>query len=466
MTIPPVSHGDLSLRSPVPVGIKRLMRPAKSSHRYISLFQILAVLVLPAAAPVVPPLRAQDPTTLILEDEEPRLSVRPQTKDPGEAEQQPVELEPQPTPEPAEILVAIVNARVLTLADIQARVTERYDDVLREIKEQQPTVLASIGPDGEVTEGSVDVRDRMAVEEQERLLEAAIRREEEAALQDWVAHALLADEARRQGVVVTETEFRERLREAERQANLTDEQVDSVLAGLRFHRDDYERAVYDALMIEKLLHRFIDLNITEDDFRRAYDRAPEFFYEPARYHIAHFTVTFTGTEDRRAVRDMHRLAREVRDALDGGAEPEQLFARPEYRRMEQGILGTTGWVTFNEPLLPRPIRAEGKKLDGGDVSNVLELKRRGQEVPDSLHVIKVLDKTEATGRTFESALPAIRRAMVELARTRVLAMIREARSHRIITNLGGIPADKIPTAEEVREAEGRADPINLALPGR
>lgn len=431
---------------------------------------------------------AQEERPLIL-DEEPQISVRVRPRDDAANQQ---EEEPEPTPNPEEVMVAIVNAHVLTRADLDARVAQRYDKLKAEVQAQHGGVLTVLGdaqvdmPNTSRELRSYDVewgeplnqatptprapsqadRDAELLESQRAILEAALRKEEGKVIGEWVDHNVLADEARRQGIMVTESEFQSRLAQAERESLLKKEQVDEVLQMMRFSRQDYEKAVYDALCIEKLLNRFIDINYDEAYLRERYEARPSLYMEPAGYKVAHFVITLEGTENRDKLKDLREKAKDVRDKLKEGADAYALFENPNYNQIQAGIYGTVlGWFSFDEGHLPPLVEYEAKKMKVGETSDVLlqEARVNGEIEPRSLHVVKILEHRDATGDTFESALPSIRRAMLEIARIKLAERLRTTGTHRVITNLGGIPPKYIPSTEEVM-AYQNADPISLKMP--
>ncbi len=418
-----------------------------------------------------PAATEEDDAPLLIDETQERIQVRP--RDGAELIQDPdAEVDPEatatpaptPTPDPSEVMVAIVNSRVLTRAELNERVTDQLESIRKDILERHGGVLMTLDERMQVQEEG-DVDDEMLLEEQERQLEGAIRLEEGREVQRWIEHSLLAEEARRQRIAITDTEFRERLAQAERESHLDAETIDEVLRNVNMTRREYERSVYDALLIEKLLERYIDLNYTEADFRRAYDKRPSLFYEPETFKLAHFTITLTGEESSRRQSELRSLAQDVRNRLRNDEDPEEVFARDEFNRMGEGIFGTAaGWTTLREGNLPPQVQAEAEKLRVGQTSSVITQHRRragGQVVPNSYHVLKIMDRNPPTGESFETALPAIRRAALEVARIQLLNRVREARTHRVIVNLSGIPPELIPSREDLIRLEGEAGPIDL-----
>lgn len=412
-------------------------------------------------------LPSQDDQELILDNRN-RVTTRARVRSAATPTPTPVpQHDVAPTPRPEDIIVAVVNARALTKAELDVRVGSRYDEVRKRVQSQIGGVLKTVDAEFSNFLLDLDADTDEVLEEQRQAIETAMALEEEQAMQDWVSHALLSDEARRQGIIVTESEFRQRIADAERQSELDSKTIDETLAELRLSRADYEKSVYDALLIEKLLIRFIDLNYTQEQFKAAYDLAPAMFFEPPKYSIAHYVIALTGSETTREINDRKALAEKVRAALRTGADPAQLFQQAEFNRPDLAMGGILpGFMTLDEPTLPPVVQVRGRQLKPGETSAVLLNQSRDgtRIVTNSIHVIKMLDVIPESGRDFESAMPAIRRSMMEIGRTRLLERLREAGTHRIITNLGGIPPHRLPTPERIRQSEANAQPISLVLP--
>ena len=230
-------------------------------------------LILPLMAAALSATAQEDQQEPLILDEKPQIKAT--VRDRGEAKQAKESTsKADPTPSPDETLVAIVNSRVLTKAEIDERVSQRFEELKKKVQSETGGIVTVLG-DAEVAlpelswreqmkgmeEGEKEVffnsenREDELLEAQKYVLEAEMRRAEEEVLNDWVSYRMLADEARRQGIVVMESEFQQRLAEAEREAMLSAEDVETALEELRMSRADYEKSIYDALLIEKLLDR-------------------------------------------------------------------------------------------------------------------------------------------------------------------------------------------------------------------
>ncbi|MCB2155225.1 peptidyl-prolyl cis-trans isomerase [bacterium] len=345
---------------------------------------------------------------------------------------------PTPTPDPKTVLVAIVNSHSITRDQLDRRVTARIGttpEALKEFTQKGVNILASDAP---TEEALLDAQQEMEFQD-------AVRKEEGLIVQEWTEQMMLADEARRQGFVISEQEFKDRLRIIETEFNLSDSRVQTVLERMGMSNEELESYVHDALLIEKLLDRFVELNISDDALKAAYEQNPSIYRTPPMYRAAHFSISLLGSESAKTRRSLEKLAEEARSRLEKGENYDRVFT--DLNDLDFGIYGADlGYFSIEQEGLPPVVRQELAKMKIGETSPMLTsyVRRDGVVVPESYHVVKVLDKEPAVGENFESALPKLRENAREYARIQVLKMLRDARTHKVITNLGGIPPEKIP----------------------
>src|SRR5690606_33044635 len=148
----------------------------------------------------------------------------------------------------------------------------------------------------------------------------------------------LADEARRQGFLISDQELQDRLRQLDREFELSGNRVESLLSVFGMTREELESYVYDALLIEKLLQRYVQLNMTESTLRQAYNLNPENFLQAPKYDIAHFVVTLSEADTAKHREGYRKIADKVRTRLADGEDPEKVFS--EINDLDLGIFGS------------------------------------------------------------------------------------------------------------------------------
>lgn len=365
--------------------------------------------------------------------------------------------------DPSTVIVALVNSHTITRAQLDRRIqatTKSNPEIVNEIPAAD-SIMNLMGNQIVSVEGVQDF--------QERSLRNAILEEESEVIQEWQEQMMLADEARRQQFLVTTQELQARMKRLEDEFSLKDKKVDNMLAAFGMNRAELESYMYDALLIEKLLNRFIELNYTEADFYNTYEANPGAYRVPPQKRIAHFSISLLGNETPTIIRKFKDEAESIRDRLRKGENPEAMMQT--INNIEYGIIGSTlNWSTESTTqnrseedfYLPEAVVAELQILKKGQTSKVItnSFRSGGQEIIESFHVIQVLEEIPATGETFETALPKMKKIALINAREQVLQLLKDARTHKRMIRLSGIAPEKLPTAEELREVKA---PVSLKL---
>ncbi|MEQ8820426.1 MAG: peptidylprolyl isomerase [Sumerlaeia bacterium] len=393
---------------------------------------------------------AQDapPPALIREESAVKVTRGGRTASSAEIDSARPTPEPTPTPDPHTVLVAIVNGHSLTRAQLDRLLEARIGKIKAQLAEEEAHtdgVLAAIAPDGLTLD--------KALVEQNRLdrMRDSIRKEEGLALLEWIEHKTLADEAARQGIVVAAGAIDKRLAKIQRELGFQAGDVHAILNEFGMTEAELETYVYEALLIEGMLDRYVDQYVPQSALRAAYEKSPGLYQQPPLFKVAHFSVGLLGDESARDRRRARGVADLVRKDLEKGRLPEDVFK--QHSEVDNGMIGTVlGFFNVEQEGLPPIVRYEIGRMRKGTVSNVLEAKVRlsdGSLFTESYHVVKVLDILPGSGETFESAMPQLRESARGLARETVLTQIQNAKTHRQITNLGGIPPAKIPARSEL-----------------
>ncbi|MDK2970261.1 MAG: PPIC-type domain [Candidatus Sumerlaeota bacterium] len=410
-------------------------------------------------------LSAQTVAPLIREDRNTTVRVRVGTDNKKGPEPTPAPPDATPTPDPETVLVALVNTHTLTRAELDRRmsaITGINPEAMRGVSSSRSGNIQGGVVARDVAATDANLLDIMLTRDvQEAEVEDAVRREEGTVVSDWIDQMILADEARRQGIVISDSEFRERLGTFNQQFRLRDAQVRNALQALGMTQTELESYIYDALLIEKLLARYIEINYPEERLRTAYERNPMFFVTPPSVRIAQFTISVAPTETADYRKGYKRLAEQVRKRLLDGERPESVFE--DVNDIELGVFGGEYVWSLESRMLDDRLREMLTKMQPGEVSDVLTMyvKVDNEVLPESFQVVKLLERKPGTGETFETALPRIQTVLGELARSAVLEKVKEARTHKVVTRLSGIPPDKLPSPVDLRKPR---PPVNLHEP--
>jgi hypothetical protein len=378
--------------------------------------------------------------------------------------------EAKPAPEVADprlVIVALVNGHRLTKAELNFLVDRRIgilghkmttadDEVTMMVLDRKMRPDTALSADPELAE---DIR---------RDREASRRRLEGEVTQEWVEQRILADEARRQGIILDPRELEERRKSARAATGLDAKALTEFLNRFGMTDADLDREVAETVMVEKLLQKYVAVNYTDAMLREIFDRAPHEFTAPLRVRIAHYVLALTGDESP-AEMEMHReRANAVRRKLARESDPAKALSGENNLDKGYFAVADAGWFRLDGEGLAPAVLAAAAKLKAGETSGVIEdteATQDGRRRLRSLQVIKVLDRLEAGTPDFATAKPVIAARVAEECRSELLDRLRSAKTHRVVINLGGIPASKLPGADDVIRMQASGKALDLRRPG-
>ena len=282
-----------------------------------------------------------------------------------------VDVEPVPWLSPAgEQLVAFVEDRFMTRTELQGRADLFLAD--------RPQL-----------EDPVKAQDRRILTES-RLLA------------DWVKIAALAHHSSANGFTVGGDEVEEAL------AGLTAGGMDGSLGvkqggaiqGIGIQEDELRREIRDSILVEKLVNKLIEENMSDRQMFRLFKAKPLMFLEPTRVSAWHLYFPI-----RRRMLDSERRAsmkmlEKYRKKLSRCRKTKHYRELGEIIAQDEGvILQEMGWVEDDDDL-PAQIKDELFSLDPGKTGEIVKS-------GPGYHVIKVVDREEGEPISFEKAKPRI-----------------------------------------------------------
>lgn len=425
----------------------------------LSLLVVAALIASGAAAQDAAPLVRKPKTVIVRKPKAEKATPTPAPD--GEAKA------PAEVADPRLVIVALVNGHRLTKAELNFLVDRRMGALGNEMttEDEEVTMLVL---DKKMQPDSGLASDPELAEDIRRDREASRRRIEGSVAQEWVEQRILADEARRQGIILDPKELEERRRDARAATGLDEKGLTEFLNRFGMTDADLDREVAETLMVEKLLQKYVAVNYTDDMLREIFDRAPQEFTAPLRVRIAHYVLAMTGSEAKVEVDDLRERANGVRRKLAKESDPAKALAGEN--NLDKGFLATpdAGWFRLDGEGLAPAVMAAAAKLKAGETSPVIE----DAEATDdggvrvrSLQVIKVLERREAGTPDFAIAKPAIAARVATECREEVLERLRLAKTHRVVINLREIPASKIPSADEVIRMQATGKALDLRRAG-
>ncbi|MDX2177160.1 MAG: peptidylprolyl isomerase [Candidatus Sumerlaeia bacterium] len=407
------------------------------------------------------PALAQESAPLVRKSDKPRQTIVV-GKRAAEAQRAP-QGERAEQRNPAEV-VGVVNSHRLSRGQldffIEKRVRELGDAALLGDNEGRVIIIDP------ARRAPASAADAEVAENQARLREQTRRRLEGEALKGWLEQRVLAEEARRHNLTVEADEFARRIARIEAEDGLTDAELAANLDLAGITREQFEAEVYDALLVEAFLAKYVEANWTDKDLMKFFQRAPEEFGRPAEMRIARFFIPVepgTPSAQAKALRDKaEAVAKQLRrdkdhesvigDSIDSIAG---FYGDPD-----------SGWISTGYLELPEDVQKAAARLEPGEVSKVVSDHEydTGAPVLRSFQVVKMIERREAQKPTFETAKPILVSRLQYEARREILPRLLRSGSHKVVSNLGGIAPEALPSDEEILKLMATSKPMDLKRP--
>jgi hypothetical protein len=361
-------------------------------------------------------------------------------------------------PDPETVIVALVNGHIMTRAELDRKVRARLNN--SDVEDNSATfgdqgfVLVLGGPTRTMTQEAVtQYRQDRDLEYRDMIIGV-----EGEIVREWMEYKILSDEARRQGIIISEREFQARLDEINRDYDLNNRSVEEILRQFGMSRADLDAYISDALLIDKLLDRYVEINKPDTFLKAQYERNPDLFITPPSYRIAHFSISVPDAKylhtNRRMREDyfksLERTMNTVRQRLNKKEDAETVFA--EFNDPENGTWGTVLDTNLVAGSMPDNLRKAILELKEGETTRVQQVSvRHGDSiVPETYHVVRLEKIYPPGGTTFASALPRLRKVAKEAAKEELLGILMaKGSTHRRMSNLGGLDPTRLPDRAEL-----------------
>jgi hypothetical protein len=325
---------------------------------------VLLTLTTLIALSIVAPVAAQDAVPLVRKkSDRVKVTVGKKKKD-VEAEKAKAD-----EPDPSTLFVGVVNANTMTKAQLNREVELRFRALGgKSLLSDREGTMFVLGPDmkPENPDKNPEMREFLAKEN-----DATRRRLESEALQEWVEANILADEARRQGIVIDAKDFARELAKARSEMGVSESELGRMLKQYGIDESRFEADVYDALLGSRLVDMYVEANWSNEDLRPFYDANPDEFRQPLRVRLAQFVVAATTMESKEDLKQLKDRAERVRRKLEKEPNPKKMLA--DETDLDKGYFGTsdTGWSTIETAGLADVVAETAAKMSVGSVSSVL-----------------------------------------------------------------------------------------------
>ena len=360
-----------------------------------------------------------------------------------------------------EKVVALVNDRYLSESELATRVAIEMMSTGLELRHVQ---LSGNGiqfePDAFSSERTFEKRRQEAAQ---RLLG------------EWVRDTTLTLHAAANRYRVSNWEIEEKLLELADSSGGDVEEVEGTIRAVGIPSSQLREEVRDAILIEKYLRDIMRKIYTNRHYRQIWDSFGEdsipMFQIPPRVQAFHVFRVVHGAMTKGQRKDIKKEMESLRKLLrKRNPDYDALRGRSDQDRQLQ--IGATGWLNARA-ILPAGLHQALFSLEVGETSKVFQ-------EGNGLHIVKILEREEGSGFTFETAIPQIENFIIMQLKNDVFDQLRRLRRnsdgsayYKIRMNSGGLNEwIEVGTREEVaqmiRERGGSRDfltpePITLPL---
>jgi len=260
-------------------------------------------------------------------------------------------------------IIAIVGQQVVTLSELQ----------------------------GEMAPAMRDISQRYRGDE----LATATDRLKRSTLNSLIDKYLQLQEARVQGVEVSDEEVNSAIADIMTKNNLDRKAFEDALAGEGYTYNDYKKVLTDQLTILRLVTREIKsrVSIKEEDIVAAYNKDKARYSQPETIKVAN--ISFPAPEG-----DMDKALKNAQDAraqILAGTPFEEMAAKcsGDPKAAKTCVLGT-----FSRGELSQAVEQQAFKLSTGDISEPIKNEKGYQ-------LIKMMERSQPGAKSLEEARPQI-----------------------------------------------------------
>lgn len=255
---------------------------------------------------------------------------------------------------------------------------------------------------------------------------------EDVILHEWVMITTLALHARNEGFSVSEAEVDRALNKMVQHQGVRPTEAFQTIRLRGIPESEIRAEIRRGILVEKLIHTFIEHRFSELDLRRIFETYPRVFLKPSRvraWQLFYPKPTrgwITNNQRRQRLDRMYDWRKRLR-RCDQPEDYQQL--KEELEQREDAVyLRDMGWTEQTEPL-PKPLLEALFTTDPDETSEVAHSSL-------GMHVVKVLKREEGHRGTFEEARPQVVNYLFEKLKPILYEDVR--RFYRIYKDAAGL----------------------------
>ncbi len=256
---------------------------------------------------------------------------------------------------------------------------------------------------------------------------------EERFVYDWTKSTLYAREAISRGLTVSDSEVDNKIKTLLKESgeNINLEQR---LQQLNITETEFREQMKDAILTDKLVLKEITSRYSDEQLKAVYTANPNYFKTSTQVKVSQIFKKISGEETFSKKKSMKEEIEKIREKASKNPEKFSEYAE-EFSDdvLSKKQKGDLGWQDVYN-LLPKPVNKTIFKLKVGEISDVIETKY-------GYHILKVTDRKESTGNTFEEAKPLIIEYLYKAIDEKVYEEYKT--SHKIMINTSGIDPERL-----------------------
>ena len=215
----------------------------------------------------------------------------------------------------------------------------------------------------------------------------------EKALELLIEDTLIGQEAKKQGITVTDSEVESSVQSRIAQLNVSEEEFKKMLQDQGLTMEQFKDKVRQRLMKFKFVEHQIrgQIEVSDEEILNYYRLHPEQFRAGEQIHLAHIFLPFPLANDPEQQEKVRKLAAELRDRIVRGEDFVEIAKKySQLRRMTQEgkeeVVWDIGWLKEDD--MDSKLRAATAALAPGSVSMAFETDK-------GLHILKVMERKGA-----------------------------------------------------------------------
>ncbi len=215
-------------------------------------------------------------------------------------------------------------------------------------------------------------------------------------LDGMVEEKLLVKEAKKQGVLPSDSEVKNKVEETKKNFS-SEEQFLNALKTYKMDIKEFEDWTRQNMELDALFNKVTkNIKVSDADIKKYYDENKETFKQPEKVRVSHILIKFD-TDKEKLGRTAEQAKKEILAILDRVNKGEDFAKLAKEKSEDPGSKDKGGEYTFGRGEMVKEFEEAAFKLQPGQVT------KEPVKTVYGFHIIKLEEKIPAKVRTFEEA---------------------------------------------------------------